>query len=241
MSTGLPTLILLPGMDGTGELFRPLLDVIPHHLPRRVVSYPEDQPLSYDELLRFVGRSLAPEGDVVLLAESFSGPVAVRYAAAHPDAVRAVVLCASFVRAPVPRWVRFLVTPLLFHVPLPSFAVRRLMAGRDAPDALVAAVKAAVLRVRPGVLARRVREVFDVDCADALARCPAPVLYLAGGDDALVGPRGVEAVRVACPGMTVRTIEGPHLLLQARPSDCWREIARFLEATRGGVPPDLTS
>src|SRR3712207_7220422 len=40
----------LPGLDGTGELFRPLLNVIPRDVPTRVIDYPIDRPLSYDQL-----------------------------------------------------------------------------------------------------------------------------------------------------------------------------------------------
>jgi hypothetical protein len=46
-----PQLVLLPGLDGTGELFGPFLKVIPQSWPRRVVSYPVDRVLSYWELV----------------------------------------------------------------------------------------------------------------------------------------------------------------------------------------------
>ena len=39
---------------------------------------------------------------MVLIAESFSGPLAIRFAAANPDRVRALILCASFIRLPKP-------------------------------------------------------------------------------------------------------------------------------------------
>lgn len=221
----------MPGLDGTGDLFRPLLGVVPAHLKTRVVRYSVDQPLSYSDLLLFLEEQLRTEREAVLVAESFSGPLALRYAAAHPERVRAVVLCASFVCSPLPRWLRYLVTPLLFHIPPPNLAIRRFMVGRNAPDSLVQEVKAAVRRVRPQVLARRLRDVFEVECSDALRRCPAPVLYLAAGGDALVRPSSAESVRAAKPDVTVESLEGPHLLLQSRPAEAWQKIEQFLRRT----------
>ena len=233
-----PTIVLLPGMDGTGELFAPLLGAIPAGVKARVVSYPVDRALSYDALVGVVAESLAEEAGVVLVAESYSGPVALRYAGANPGRVRGVVLCASFVRPPVPRWLRWFVWPVLFRVRPPAVVVRRLMVGRDAPDSLVRAVREAVGTVRPPVLAGRLREVLAVDCADALGRCPAPVLWLVAGRDRLL--RRSDAVIGGLPGVTVRTVDGPHLLLQREPGACWEVIAGFVERVgagpAGGVP-----
>jgi pimeloyl-ACP methyl ester carboxylesterase len=88
---GEPSLILLPGLDGTGDLFRPLLDVLPPGIDFLVVAYPADRPLTCDELLPILAEQIPPDRPLVLVAESFSGPLALRFAAAHPDRVRAVV------------------------------------------------------------------------------------------------------------------------------------------------------
>jgi pimeloyl-[acyl-carrier protein] methyl ester esterase len=226
-----PTLVLLPGLDGTGDLFLPLLGVLPGHVTTRVVTYPTGEALSYPALSDLVEGQLRTERDVVLVAESFSGPVALRYAAAHPARVRAVVLCASFVRAPLPRWLRYLAAPLLLRIPPPAFALRRLMVGRNASESLVRAVRESIRRVAPHVLAGRLRDVFDLDCSYALRECAAPILYLVAAGDALVGRSCVEAVRAVNPHVSVRTVDGPHLLLQSEPRAAWREVARFLTDT----------
>jgi len=227
-----PTVVLLPGLDGTGELFGPLLGVIPEGWPRQVVVYPVDRVLSYSELGRVLEEQPPAEGEVVLVAESFSGPVAVRYAAAHPGRVRAVVLCASFVRRPVGRWARWVVWPVWFRVRMPQVFVRWLMVGWDAQDSLVQRVRDVVGSVAPEVLAARVREVLEVDCRDDLRRCAAPMLYLAASRDAIVGRWCVEVIREVRPDVEVRVVEGPHLVLQRAPEVAWREIVEFLERGR---------
>jgi pimeloyl-[acyl-carrier protein] methyl ester esterase len=221
-------------MDGTGELFRPLTQVIPARLTTRVVSYPTDQCLSYAALLDLLGAQLRSEREVVLVAESFSGPLALRYAAANAGVVRAVVLCASFVRPPLPRWLRCFVIPALFLAPPPAWALRRWMVGPGAPASLVRAVRESVRKVRARVLAHRLREVFDVECSDALRACPAPVLYLAAARDALVRRRSVQAIRAAGRQVTIRQLDGPHFLLQTEPAAAWQEIIHFLRTTDSG-------
>ena len=225
------TLVLLPGLDGTGELFRPLLEIRPAEVSTRVVAYPVDRVLSYSDLLRVVEAQLRDDADVVLVAESFSGPLALRYAAAHPDRVRAVVLCASFVRSPLPRWLRAIVVPALFRVTPPAAALRWLMVGRGASPSLVRAVQAAVGRVSPDVLARRIKEVLDVDCAASLRECKAPVLYLAATGDALVRRSAVATILTVRASVPVRRVDGPHLVLQREPQRAWKEIEAFLGET----------
>jgi pimeloyl-ACP methyl ester carboxylesterase len=223
-----PEILLLPGLDGTGELFAPLLAVMPPGAPRRVLSYPGDRELSYEKLLAIVTAQMPGDRPVVLVAESFSGPLALWYAAAHPDQVRAVVLCASFVCSPVPRCVRFGVHPWLFRLPLPSLGVRLLLVGSRTPGSLVKAVKAAIARVRPEVLAHRVRQVMAVDCANALAECSSPVLYLRAEQDVLVRAGSVNRLLAIREDLIIRSLPGPHLLLQTHPAEAWREISGFL-------------
>src|SRR6476659_7993753 len=117
-------IVLMPGLDGTGDLFRPLLGVIPPRYATRVVTYPVDRFIPYADLLGVVEQQIGDEVDVVLVAESFSGPLAVRYAAARPERVAAVVLCASFVRPPFWGWLRWFLVPAWFRAPPPGFVIR---------------------------------------------------------------------------------------------------------------------
>src|SRR5262245_11899688 len=105
-------LLLLPGADGTGILFAPLLSALPPALQPLVVRYPPDQPLGYADLLPLVEEAVPASGDFLVLGESFSGPLALLLAARRPPGLRGVILCASFARNPLPgctRWLRGLV------------------------------------------------------------------------------------------------------------------------------------
>ena len=215
-------MVLLPGMDGTGLLYRDFVRHAPPGFETDVVPLP-GEPLSYAELAERIAPRLT--AGCVVVAESFSGPIGVRLALMAP--IGALVLCNTFVRPPLPSLLRFLALPLLFHLPVPVAAVRRWMVGPDAPDELVARVRETIASVPPALLASRLRSVLAADEADALAGCTVPVLHLRGADDRLVGERGARGI-AGSPCVTVATIPGPHLLLQARPEAAWSAVARFL-------------
>lgn len=100
--TAVATLVLLPGMDGTGELFAPFIAALGGEFDVRVVRYPGDHRGGYEEL-EAIARSAIPEDrPYVLLAESFSGPIAISIAASGPKQLRGLVLCCTFARNPRP-------------------------------------------------------------------------------------------------------------------------------------------
>jgi pimeloyl-ACP methyl ester carboxylesterase len=118
----------------------------------------------------------------------------------------------------------------LFALRPPSFALRWLLLGRDAPKELVLDFQETLAAVRPEVVAARVREVLAVRSDDLLRQCPVPILYLAGSQDRLVGPRVVRHMKALRPDMSVVTLDAPHLVLQRRPVEAAREIGQFLAA-----------
>ena len=87
-------LVLLPGMDGTGILFEPLLDALPQGWTAQVVRYPPDKPLGYESLLDVVLHAIEGNEPFMLVGESFSGPLALMAALGKPAGLQAVILCA---------------------------------------------------------------------------------------------------------------------------------------------------
>jgi pimeloyl-ACP methyl ester carboxylesterase len=96
---------MLPGMDGTGDLFKPLLESCPEEFEAVVLSYPRDRHADTEELVDLIRRHL-PEDQAVLVAESFSGYLAIRVAATFPLKIKALILCNAFLRSPAPRLAR---------------------------------------------------------------------------------------------------------------------------------------
>jgi len=68
---------MLPGMDGTGLLFRPMVQACPPTMEPFVVPFPNDAQLSYEELEQHIRPILPVDASYLLLGESFSGPLAL--------------------------------------------------------------------------------------------------------------------------------------------------------------------
>jgi pimeloyl-ACP methyl ester carboxylesterase len=226
----LPTL-LLPGLDGSGALFGPLLAAGPRRIEPRVLALPADAPRGYDEYLEHLLAALPRRGRFAVVAESFSGPLAVRLAAARPRGLAAVVLAATFLHRPLQPWLAPLgplVGPSLFGLPVLPATIRLLLAGADAPDAVVEAIRRATAAVPAPVLARRAREALAVDVREALAGTEVPLLYLGPTRDRLVRTDVVEDVLRARPDAATALLDAPHTVLQVRPQASLGCIEAFL-------------
>ena len=220
---------MLPGLDGTGQLFAPLFPHLPPQLEPLVVSYAAHEALSYRELLPLVLRSLPKSGQFIVLAESFSGPLGVLAAAQQPRGLLALILVASFVRSPVPRALA-LAAPLVRAWLLsaaPSTLQYRVLLGRSASAQLQAQLREAVAAVPAGVLAARVRSVLTVNVVAELAAVKVPILYLAASNDVLVRPRSLRLIQRIAPQVQAATIASPHLILQTASSDAATAISSF--------------
>lgn len=228
----LPTLVLLPGMDGTGELFAPLLAAIGSQLKTQVVPYPCDQALGFAALLSVVKQTIPTDAPYVVLGESFSGPIAIALAALRPPQLKGVVLCCTFARNPRPALAalkHFLgLLPLTGATP---FLLSALLLGRFATKPLREALRQAVAKVAPAVIRQRLREVLSVDVAAQLGAVDVPVIYLRGTRDWLVPAHAIEPIAARLAELRVINVDAPHALLQAAPESAAAILVSFLRQT----------
>lgn len=230
-------LVLLPGMDGTGRLFGPLLRALPPGWDATVVRYPPDRRMGFAGYLTIVREAVPGAAPHVLVAESFSGPIAIEHASTRPPGLRALVLSATFARNPLPPSLHrlgILARPALFWARPPRSAVRAFLGDRECGAEILDDALAVVRSVSPAVMAHRLRMVLELDVTPSLAAIEVPVLYLGGSADRLVGLRGLAHIAAHLPGLSSAVLDAPHLLLQARPEAALREIRRFLD--RVGTP-----
>jgi pimeloyl-ACP methyl ester carboxylesterase len=217
-------------MDGSGDFFDGLCRELPPHWKMPVVRYPSDQPLSYGELARFVRAVLPNDGPFVLLAESFSGPVAIQVAASRPNGLVGVVLCATFARNPRPvlrplqgltRW-----APVRS---VPMGLLSRCLLGTEANASWAERIRQAIGKCSDAVLRERARAVLLVDVRSQLADIRVPVLYLQATIDRVVSAEALVEMQRVLPGIQVAQIDGPHFLIQVRPGPCAERIVIFAE------------
>lgn len=230
-----PLLILLPGLDGTGKLFANFLAVLPPALEARVIGYPTDEPLGYEELELRVRAALPSDRAFVLLGESFGGPIAIRIAASPPPGLVGLILCGTFAKNPYPLlgWA----APFTFLVPmksLPRWVRAPLMWGTQDAVRVPAQAERAIAAVADAVVRRRLTAILKVDVSAALTRIRAPVLILYALQDRVISASATRWLVDRLPQATQVGIDGPHLLLQARSDRCAAVVAEFLTTLAGG-------
>jgi pimeloyl-ACP methyl ester carboxylesterase len=223
--------VLLPGLDGTGLLFRPFIQAAPSGWCCDVIRYPDRSDWIYHDYAAFVLDHL-PAGEHLLLGESFSGPVATLVAAGRRPGLLGMVLCCSFVLRPAWRGLRYLPWSWLLDRAEPPVALAALLGGRRMAGQVAESIAEAGCLVRAETRAARMREVLKVDVRGCLEGSDVPLLDLRGSQDRLVPSRCGRHVLRARPDAMVLRVAGPHLLLQVAPEACWRAIEAFAQAAR---------
>lgn len=228
-----PTLCLLPGLDGTGRLYRHLARRLDVDFTVRIMAYDSGRFDGYAALADRIATQLPRDEDFVLIAESFAGPLAVELAGRRPPGLRALVLAASFVSSPLPA--SRLLAGVLAHMPAmlpPGLLLERLLAGRGAGGELRDELRAILRNIPTPVLRARALAALRSDAGGVLKALDLPVLYLEGTRDWLIGRHaGREVLRLARYAELHR-IDAPHFLFQVSSAPAATAIVDFLERRR---------
>jgi pimeloyl-[acyl-carrier protein] methyl ester esterase len=223
--------LLFPGFDGTGRLFRSFIPALSPEIMPSIVAYPADIEYRYDELVDFAAHSLPADRPFAMVAESFSGPVAIRLAARKPQGLKSLVLVNTFIR-PSFRWIpagtKGIIGSYLFRVAPPAWLIRHFGLGSDASEESISEVRAALSEVKPRVLACRARVALSADFEGDFKRIAAPMLYLKGTKDRLLAPGVAGALQKRRPDLEVISLDAPHFALQRRPVEAAAVISQFL-------------
>lgn len=229
-------LVLLPGMDGTGQLFAPFIAALNGSVTTSVVRYPA-QLSSYPALTAWVKAALPADEPYVLLGESFSGPIALTLAAERPTGLAGLILCATFARCPSAWLARVRgVLGWLPPLPPPRALMRHLLCnGGQASADTLATLQSAVVSLTPSVLLARLREVAAVDVMQTLQQVDVPMLYLRARQDRLVSAQSFEEIRRLKPDLHLAEFEAPHLLLQTAAPLASEAVRGFMHATCAAI------
>ena len=225
-------LILLSGMDGTGELFSEFMRMIPEPKHIQALYYPVDTSPTYAQLLGMV-QFMVPESEpYFLLAESYSTPLAIEFAATNPPNLKGLILCAGFAASPLTglkRLLASLLAPLLFRLRIPRSAINHFLIGPGAPLPLQTSVRRVISTVKPDVMTARLQAVLRCDMRQALSQVTIPLLYIQATKDKLVPPSCLEEIRRIRLKVRVVQIDGPHLIVQREPKQVADAVATFID------------
>lgn len=211
-------LVLLPGMDGTGLLFEPLLPHI-HNIEVLVLPLPNNGAQDYKTLAAYVVERL-PKEDFILVAESFSGGIAAHLSQQSLPHLKGIIFVASFLSAPkkaLAYLASFLPIRQLAQLPFSGVVHRFLFLGKEAGTKEIELFKSALDSVTGSALKLRLM-VIAQSGYDGF-KSGVPVVYLAATQDRLVPAMKKQEFVQAYTSIAFAEIDGPHFILQANPKD----------------------
>ena len=227
------TLVLMPGLDGTGKLFAPIIPLIEPHFDLVIVTYPDLD--SFSDYVECAQNQLPERPGFSLLAESFSGPVALALMAQRREQIGASVLSTTFARSPLPS-----LTRMAKYVPEKTFSIGALnefcldvyaidnqdfSETQPLPLNVTEQLDGTVLKHRISVLSR-------IDVSALLSSIEVPILYLRAVRDRIVSEHDAIMLQQYLPDIDRVDIDGPHLLLQTRPQRCAELIFKHIQSSQ---------
>ncbi len=212
-------IVVLPGFDGAGALRAAFVQALGERHPARAVEYPNRTLDTLQGYARFAAGAVGNESRPVLIAESFSGLVAAKWAARDPH-VAGIVLCGAFARSPVPWAALGASMPAVAQFLGASvMAPMGIASGDPARRRWGEALAGALRTLERDVIAERLRLIALSDVRPELRMLRIPVVLAQFDDDLVIGSRARDELAQSCPGAEVIRIPGPHFAIETRPRE----------------------
>lgn len=226
------TLVLMPGLDGTGKLFAPLIPLLEPHFKLIIVTYPDLD--SFNEYIECAQGQLPEEDGFSLVAESFSGPVAMTLMARRPGRFGPSVLSTTFARSPLAA-----LTRMANYVPEQMFSIGALSEFcldvydlKDEDFSETQPLPLNVMEQLDGVLLKhRISVLSRIDVSALLPEIETSILYLHGTHDRIVSENDAQLLQAYLPNVNRVDIDAPHLLLQTQPQRSAELIFNHVQAS----------
>jgi len=227
------TLVLLPGLDGTGTLFTPFIDALPETVTTVSVSYDGINPDSYNAYCDFVVSQLPIDTPYFVLGESFSGPVALLLGSRTPPGCLGLILSCSFASSVTPSFLPG--KTVVKNIPIsavPVSAIRVALMNTFKQTAASRALDDVLNSLDADIVTTRLQLILDLDIRDKLPSMELPTLVLRASQDKLVGIRSSQEMVDLLPNAQETVIRGPHFLLQTEPNQCADSVVEFIDEIR---------
>ncbi len=222
-------LVLLPGLDGTGILFKPLIDTLPKSIDISVISYPNDEKMNYEQLIKLVLSKLPKEEEYILLAESFSGSIAYEVGIQSPKNLKLIIFVATFLKNPRPILSKFLPINffnILFSFSPPKFILKWLLLSNKTNDETINLLAVTLKKIPPKIITWRLQQIIKLK--EPMNKLVLDAIYISATTDKSVIYQSICFMIKWIPKLKTYRVHGGHLILQDNPSDCAKIIIKHL-------------
>ncbi|ESQ83679.1 hypothetical protein AEAC466_11775 [Asticcacaulis sp. AC466] len=203
------------------------------HLETRILSYPANEAMDYAKLCEYLLPDIPTDRNYILIAESFSGPLAILMAGmvSHPPDI--LILTATFAVTPWPRMALLLKRCLFLtdSVKVPAWVVAITLLSQKTKF-MAKDILASLQAIDRDVLRTRLGAVLDCDVRPQLAALDMPIMYIRGRRDRLIPKRCVDDMTAVNRHITVVEVDAPHFVLQDDPTYLVSDVIwPFIHAT----------
>lgn len=214
-------LILLPGMDGTGDLFKSLLEVLPAHITYQVIPLSDDC-LNYSEQACQIAEQIGTD-EVIIFAESFSGKIAYELCKLKLN-IKHIIFAASFINRPssISKFANLLPANLIKKKLVPNQVLSKVFFDSYNFPKKVLAVFESINKVSSKALNHRLKLIstltepsdrFDIDAS-----------YIQPSNDSFVNVDCIRPFQSSFRDLEVINVSGGHFIAQSNPIKCSQVI-----------------
>lgn len=234
-----PIWTFLPGLHGTEELYSSVRDKLPPGVVAEFINLPPSGKQDYQTLCEWLNNELPQLSGGrkrIIIAESFSGPLAIQFASRRRDDVAGIALVASFCDTPLNPGIALLPLRPLFMVKPPRKALRHFLIGEDASENEVAQLRKAIQVTPSATISKRIRTILQLEESDNPQLPKLPMLILQAQNDNLLPWEAQSKLEACYPDANAHWIESPHLLFQRYPDACIEHLVAFAESIPAEAP-----
>jgi pimeloyl-ACP methyl ester carboxylesterase len=223
-------IVFLPGFDGDARLRQDFMNELGRSHRVRGVSYPNRMLGTVDGYRAHAMGMVPVDWEPFLVAESFGGLIAARWASLDPR-VKGIVLCGAFARNPV-SFAAGLGASLPGLVKLTPMLTSPLARISGDPLRLrwSTAFTQSLAALDDAVVAERLRLISTEDVGPILAGLRVPVILVQFDADQVVGPASQAHLESVCHNANVLRLPGPHFAIETKPRECAQAIGERIRA-----------
>ena len=219
-------IILLPGVDGSGVLFKPFIKVFKSEVPVEVMPLTQGSDQSILHQVSIIEDAVGDE-EIILIVESYSGLLAYELAKRNKIRIKQIFFFGCFLQPPsfIGKIGRFLPVRLLNIIP--DRLISHILFNRWSSPELISLFRKAINKVNSSNLKKRIKtistykkptQVIDVPC-----------VYIQATMDNLVSAYNLSAFEELCSNLHIEVIEATHMLLQTQPKAMSQLIHKYLQ------------
>ena len=202
-------------------MFFPIIPLLEKHFEIHVVRYSDE--ITAEEYVESALAQLPANSPVSLVAESFSGPIAMILLANKRANFQASVLCATYCKSPLPFLTQasnYLPEKLFSSNPVNNILLDLFATGSNSNPEVRNKLREVVKKVSPGQRKNRIRLVNEVDVTDKIKSIRVPLLYIQATKDRIVPTNSGAEIMKHAKNMQIEKVTGTHMILQTQPEKC---------------------